>query len=555
VVTGGGNITVTGDIDSIAQAPAGVAGDGGDVTLAAGGSLNATVDIYSYVQSATGSGDAGDISITATGPLTLTTLSSYSRFSGVGFSGNSGDVNILVHNSGALDGGDDLRLNYIWSDSGAWYYGGANGPSGDGAGVSLVTEDGDIIFDNWLWVQTLARRGSHNSGSGGTVVVTATNGGFSVSNYGINTQSQVASGGNGNAGKGGNVTITAEGVITNPTFGGIETRSVALSGNTSGGGNVLLRSTGGNIDFGSNDINTLSDTGSGQAGKGGNITLEAAGTITLGHIRSHTESDSGKAGKAGAVVLSANNDIQVTSLNATALGGGGNGAGGIVTVDTNQFFRVTGLTPFTTSIATQGLAKSSAVTITHGGGGITPFIVGDASTNGTAGVIATGDASLNPTQPYLYTHFEAPNIWIISVPSPLAISKAADPSANAPYQGNITYTIVISNNSGTAANGVLLTDTLPGQVDFDGWVQKPSGAGVAVDEITWNGAVPANGQVTFSFVVSHTGVYSEVVINTAHFSQPTGGVAGSDEASFKVEADPGSPPPPENLIYIPMVVK
>jgi uncharacterized repeat protein (TIGR01451 family) len=316
----------------------------------------------------------------------------------------------------------------------------------------------------------------------------------------------------------------------------------------------LLQSTGGNIDFGSNDLISLSETGSGPAGNGGSITLEAAGSIIARNLGSQSESDSGNAGEAGPVELLADNDIQVTSINATALGGASHGVGGRIIVETNQFFRVTGLTPFTTSIANQGLANSSTITITHGGGGITPFIVGDAATNGTAGAITTGDALLNPTQPYLYSHFEAPNLWIISVPSPLAISKLATPSIDAPYHGEITYTIVLSNSSGTLADGMLLTDTLPGPVNFDHWVQQPAGADVTAGQLTWNGTVPANGQVTFSFVVSHTGVYSQVVANTAQFFHPASGSQGSGEAIFVVEPDPGNPAP-QNAVYVPILLK
>ena len=93
---------------------------GGDITLTAGGPLS-TTSIASYVESVTGSGEAGDIQITTTGPVTLTTVRSHARFTGAGFAGDAGDVSILVHNSGALDGADDLRATYIWSDSGAWY--------------------------------------------------------------------------------------------------------------------------------------------------------------------------------------------------------------------------------------------------------------------------------------------------------------------------------------------------------------------------------------------------------------------------------------------------
>jgi len=91
-------------------------------------------------------------------------------------------------------------------------------------------------------------------------------------------------------------------------------------------------------------------------------------------------------------------------------------------------------------------------------------------------------------------------------------------------------------------------------MNFDHWVQQPAGASIAADQLTWNGAVPASGQVTFNFVVSHTGVYSQVVTNTASFFHPASGSQGSGEAIFVVGPDPGSSPA-QNQIYMPILLK
>src|SRR5690606_17174384 len=103
--------------------------NGSNITIQAGGLFTST-NINSYVQSLTGSGNGGDINITTSGPLTLASLQSYTRFSGTGFSGAGGDVSIMVKNTGSLDGGDDLQLNFITADSSALF--GAVGPSGNG---------------------------------------------------------------------------------------------------------------------------------------------------------------------------------------------------------------------------------------------------------------------------------------------------------------------------------------------------------------------------------------------------------------------------------------
>ncbi len=112
------------------------------------------------------------------------------------------------------------------------------------------------------------------------------------------------------------------------------------------------------------------------------------------------------------MALTAGGDIEVATLYAAALGGAGNGAGGAINVEAGQFVRVTA--PVSDSIDNRGLPNMSTITVTHGGNGVTPFIVGDAATNGTAGAITSGDATLSPTQPYLYIKFEPPNIWILT---------------------------------------------------------------------------------------------------------------------------------------------
>ncbi|HAA28328.1 MAG TPA: hypothetical protein DCE56_12400, partial [Cyanobacteria bacterium UBA8553] len=91
-------------------------------------------------------------------------------------------------------------------------------------------------------------------------------------------------------------------------------------------------------------------------------------------------------------------------------------------ITTDQFFRATGT--FTdnqgavASISSVGSSGGGAIRIQHGGNGVTPFIVGDATTNGTSGSINSGEARINPNSSFLYTHVESPNIAIVSVPDP-----------------------------------------------------------------------------------------------------------------------------------------
>ena len=94
----------------------------------------------------------------------------------------------------------------------------------------------------------------------------------------------------------------------------------------------------------------------------------------------------------GGVSLASNRDIEVSTLI-----GGEN-----VTVTTPQFFRATGRTDVI-ELDASVVSQKGQVTITHGGNGETPFIVGNAEVNGTANpiVAAEGTSEIEPTQAFL----------------------------------------------------------------------------------------------------------------------------------------------------------
>jgi uncharacterized repeat protein (TIGR01451 family) len=127
----------------------------------------------------------------------------------------------------------------------------------------------------------------------------------------------------------------------------------------------------------------------------------------------------------------------------------------------------------------------------------------------------------------------------------LSIVKTVTPQTNVPYQGFVTYTIVLSNSGLVPGIGVALSDTLPAEVDFAWWIAQPEGANVVSDVITWNESVPADAPVTFRFVASQTGDYGDVVTNTAEYGHSSG--SGSDDAAFTVES--------AFSIYLPIVLK
>ncbi len=95
-----------------------------------------------------------------------------------------------------------------------------------------------------------------------------------------------------------------------------------------------------------------------------------------------------------------------------------------------------------------------------------------------------------------------------------------------------TYTIALNNSGDVPATGVLLTDTLPVEVDFGGWVAQ-NGATVAADVITWSGDLAAGTTTTFVFtatVRSDVALDGRTVVNTARFTWEAAGA--EDTASF-----------------------
>lgn len=131
----------------------------------------------------------------------------------------------------------------------------------------------------------------------------------------------------------------------------------------------------------------------------------------------------------------------------------------------------------------------------------------------------------------------------------LTIDQTVTPDLDVPYRGEVTYSIVLRNNSAVDVADVTLTDVLPGKVDFSRWVSQPSGADVNAKTITWNGTVSAGTSETFTFVVVHNGNYDDYVQNTAKFTSPN--INGSEKTAFRVEVAPIE----EMSVYLPFVIK
>ncbi|MFP5272591.1 CHAT domain-containing protein [Coleofasciculus sp.] len=179
------------------------------------------------------------------------------------------------------------------------------------------------------------------------------------------------------------------------------------TGNTITTGNITT--VGGDIRLTSHQDRVNSKNLNSSAEMGGDILVEAEVSIDAGEINS-----SGNIGDGGNVRLDPREYIEVSSINAQ---GGSNGRGGKVEIESDRVFRAIGSffhNGRETSISTAGGKGGGDITIRHGGEGIIPFNVGDATINGTAAAITSGEFTITPFQSFPFTHTEG-NIRIISV--------------------------------------------------------------------------------------------------------------------------------------------
>lgn len=170
------------------------------------------------------------------------------------------------------------------------------------------------------------------------------------------------------------------------------------SGGIGTGGAIAVKSDNGAITTG--DLNSSGDSG------GGAIDVIASTQIT-----SQTINSSSNGGAGGNVLLDPSGDIQVSWINTQ-----GATVGGGVDITAGRYFRATdtfAANGSPTSIFSFGATQSGDITIRHGGNGTVAFSVGDASTNGTAGVISSGNFTINTPQSFLSNHQEG-NIQLLT---------------------------------------------------------------------------------------------------------------------------------------------
>ncbi|MEQ9235475.1 CHAT domain-containing protein [Coleofasciculus sp. E2-BRE-01] len=359
----GGTITLeaAGQINTNGIIASGENGQGGTINL------NSDSDITTALINVSGNTNGGNVTLNAGGKITTENI-----LSG-GVTNNGGEIR--------LTSGDEITTDIISSLS-----------NNTGGTITLQAA-------NSITTDSINANGFN--GDGGEIRVTSDNGHI--------TAALVTTFGNEN---GGNISLNAAENITS--------NSILSSGGNGDGGTIDLDS-GGSITILDESLTNRSGIGSFSGnGNGGNITLNAATTIHTGSLPIVSNSAISNGGKI--TLNSDNGDITVAGINTE---GGIAGTGGAVDITTSRFFRATDTFPnlnsTTASISTGGVTAGGTITIRHGGAGVTPFIVGDASTNGTAGTITTGNTlpeqTISPTAEFPYTHTQD-GIQIISVPAP-----------------------------------------------------------------------------------------------------------------------------------------
>jgi filamentous hemagglutinin family protein len=322
-------------------------GNGGAISLTSQGAIT-TGDILSLANNADGNG--GAISLTTSqGAITTGLINSEAIY------GNGGAINLT--SQGAITTGEIRPRS-------------SDGNSGD---INL-TSQGAITTG-------LIRGGvQFTFGSTGNVGV------INLTSQGAITTGDILSIVGNGAGNGGAINLTSQGAITTGDIG------AAAFGGTGNGGVINLISQGA---ITTRRVSVASNN------NGGTINLYSQGNITTtGEISSRSDTS----GNGGAISLTS-----LSSIVTSDLGSYGNGSGnssGAITINAGNLFRVlsNGFCGAGISICSGGVngATNGAVTINHGGGITTPFVVGNSTTNGTAGAINAGTGNI------INTNFSVP---------------------------------------------------------------------------------------------------------------------------------------------------
>ncbi|HEY9727262.1 MAG TPA: CHAT domain-containing protein, partial [Chroococcales cyanobacterium] len=445
--TSGAIDTSAGTLDTVS------AGNGGAIALSAATNIT-TADLNS--RSTSGSGGAIDLRAAST--ITTGNIDASGELKGGNISLTSTDGTLttgILNAAGGNTGGNVTlsALSDIATGEITTFISGFNGNSGS---ISITSTSGNISNQGALLTAS-------GSGNGGNVTFNAAG---NIYTRNINASSLSTSGGIGGkiklTAETGNIIISTDTptnitkiatnnndillnspvtLAGNVSFTNSGTSKIIFNNTINGNQNLTLNTNGGTVEFnnvigGLIPLNNLTVFGDITTTNSAGIDIRAVNNITTNNITSPggiaLSSSSGQiktdilnsssSGNSGNIKLDARGNIIVNQINAQSLG---MGTGGNVDITTGSFFQATDSSPdqngVDASISVAGGEQGGTIIIRHAGGGVTPFVVGNAVTNGTAGAITRGNSqseqTISPTQEYFFTYKQdADRLQIISVP-------------------------------------------------------------------------------------------------------------------------------------------
>ena len=424
IINNSGNINVLGDLDSSSNQ------DAGAITLISGGTITTT-----GILNAIGGRNGGDITISAPGNIKTGEITTFLS----GFSGDSGSINI-TSSSGNIDtstgslitasaegNGGQIILNAAESitlaEINAFSFTTTGGEIQLNAGNN-ITAIGDITTNenslNFNVPLILAGNISITASGTGDIsfndIVNGTHnltvnpdGGLVIFNNAVGKLTPLN-----------NLLVQGDIITTHPAGVNITTVNSLNTGNITSPGGINLISNNSNITTGTLNSSAFSN--------GGNINLDALGKITVSQINTQSFG----IGRGGDVEIIAPGFFQATE----------------------SFLDQNGLAA---SISTAGIAEGGSIIIRHGGGGTTPFIVGNSEINGTQAAITRGNAApeqtILPTQEYLFTHTQdAERIQIISVPGSSTLPPDFNPISSSDNSSSNSSSSNSPNSDNSSSN-------------------------------------------------------------------------------------------------------
>ena len=373
LISTGGNIDVSsGRVHAIA-----VTGNSGNINFTATGNIKTgagstpLAGVATYLSVGGTGGTSGTVTFTSSGGAIDTTLGDIDT----GNAGNSNGGNLLIQAASNISVGNISSV--------------ASNTNNKGGNIGLISQAGTINSVGVLSTTggdiTLQASGNVNSSTVSTTGVSGSGAISLTSNNGtINTtgnidSSSFSSNGNGN---GGNITFNA-------LNGSIITAGTNIeSGSTNGnGGNITFSAPNGSINNKTASIAAISINGN-----GGNITFTAINSITTTSLNSFSSKGIGgniSLDPIGDIVFNSANtsgEIQGGSFSASSTGGNIRILGTV----SSSFAACAGA-----SICTASNSGGSGGSIFLRHGGLNPFVIGNSSINGSAGIITTGTSTLN----------------------------------------------------------------------------------------------------------------------------------------------------------------